>query len=393
MTTQEGLMRRLRRLTDDTGHGYSQSAPGFSEVLSPQVPLPALNISIDGSDPVEIRLGDPSALATGQAIAAVLRAAISAADPARLLLPPTTTTGWQNCSVTFSRQDGYVVRSGSIGSASAIRITPATLTNPATVSDVSTELKLGQSNGGYETTPRTNMADAELGELLDQALQEQANEEGTFWGYDTLPPSRETIVSYRAWASIIDIRLGQAASYYWQKVEAEESHEELIFANYLKLANWLKDKIADMGAELTGGIEVSDASRWDYQSQQYVPIGTHVDKNIVAAIASVVWLNSTTALLEFGEILSTGFHEINVGYRQTTPGVIDRSAYNDSSYAEATKGFVVPSVLSRTLKNGRNTLVKITGLSNFEDYYFAVMAVDVDGIRYFSDETMLLHGA
>jgi hypothetical protein len=49
-------------------------------------------------------------------------------------------------------------------------------------------------------------------------------------------------------------------------------------------------------------------------------------------------------------------------------------------------------VLSRTLKTGRNPVLRLTGLDNSKDTYIAAMAVDVDGVRYFSNEIMLPSG-
>lgn len=380
MATQDALNRRLRRLIDDTGHGYSQSAPGFSTSLALAVAPLNLGIQIDDDiAPGDITLGAPASLATGQAIAAAMQTAIRAAD---------TKPGYTNCSVTFDRRDGYVIRSGTAGSISLVRVTP-----PTVGTDAAALLKLGQTNGGYESAVRALISDEELNALLDEALAVQ-NEVGTpsQWEYATIPPAYETLIVYRAWGSVIDIKLGQSANYHWQRVEAEESHEEQIFSNFLKLADWLKKKLDELQEELEGGIEVSTASRWDYQTQQFLAVETHQDAAMRTAIVMASWESSTTALIELGEILSTGFVEINIGYKADDPGVIDRASYNDPSYDPKTKGFVSPSVLARTLKTGRNPMLRLTGLDNSKDTYIAAMAVDVDGIRYFSNEIMLPAG-
>lgn len=386
MATQDALNRRLRRLIDDTGHGYSQSAPGFSTSLALAVAPLNLGIQIDDDiAPGDITLGAPASLATGQAIAAALQTAIRAAD---------TKAGYTNCSVTFDRKDGYVIRSGTAGSISMVRVVPpepAVL--PATRTDAAALLKLGQSNGGYESAVRALISDDELNALLDEALAIQ-NEMGTptQWDYATIPPAYETLIVYRAWGSVIDIKLGQSANYHWQKVEAEESHEEQIFSNFFKLADWLKKKIDELQGDLEGGIEVTTATRWDYPSQQFLAVESHNDVGMRAALLMATWESSTSVLLELGEIFSTGFVEINVGYVQGTATVIDRASYNEPDYDPKTKGFVSPSVLARTLKTGRNPMLRITGLSNAHEYTFAAMAVDVDGIRYFSNQITLPQG-
>jgi hypothetical protein len=137
---------------------------------------------------------------------------------------------------------------------------------------------------------------------------------------------------------------------------------------------------------------VTAASRWDYQSQTYVSTEIHKDPAITASILSVVWEDSTTVLVELDEILAAGLMEVNIGYRTEDGPVIDKAIYNDENYASqyaGTKGFVSPSVLARTIKNGRNTMVRLTGLSDATDTRFAVVAVDVDGVRYFSNEVTL----
>ena len=380
MATQDALNRRLRRLIDDTGHGYSQSAPGFSTTLALAAAPLNLGVQIDDDiAPGDITLGAPASLATGQAIAAALQTAIRAAD---------IKAGYTNCSVTFDRRDGYVIRSGTAGSISMVRVVP-----PTVGTDAAALLKLGQTNGGYESAIRALISDEELNALLDEALAIQ-NSVGTptQWDYATIPPAYETLIVYRAWGSVIDIKLGQSANYHWQKVEAEESHEEQIFANFFKLADWLKKKIDELQAELEGGIEVTTATRWDYPSQQFLAVESHFDVGMRTAILTASWESSTSAIIELGEIFSTGFVEINVGYKADNPGVIDKASYNDPSYDQKTKGFVSPSVLARVLKTGRNPMLRLTGLDNSKDTYIAAMAVDVDGIRYFSNEIMLPAG-
>lgn len=382
MATQEALIRRLRRLIDDVGHGYSQSAPGFTTDLSAGSDPLRIGIQIDDDlAPSDITLGAAASLTTGQAIAAAIQEAIRAVA--------TTKEGYKNAIATFDRKDGYIIRSGSTGSLSYIRVTA-----PSAGTDVTGLLKLGQANGGYETMRKVSLSDDELAVLMDEALAQQ-NEVGTptLWTYSTIPAAYESLIVYRAWASIVDIKLGQSANYHWQRVENEESHEDQIFGNFLKLADWLKKKIDELQDDLDGSsIEVSTASRWDYKSQQFIAVETHKDTALAVSIVEVSWEDATTAIVEFGELLSTGFYEINIGYKVDDPGVIDRAIYNDPNYEKdyaKTKGFVSPSVLARTIKNGRNTLLRITGLDQTKDTYFAAVAVDVDGIRYFSNEIML----
>lgn len=382
MATQEALASRLRKLIDDVGHGYSQSAPGFSTNLSALGAPVNLGVQIDeDTAPSDITLGAAASLVTGPAIASAIQSALRAAQP--------TKPGWANAAVVFDRMSGYTIRSGTQGSYSYVRVLP-----PSAGSDAAAQLKLGQPYGGYETPAHVRFTDEDLFILLDEALNTQ-NEVGTptLWTYATIPPAYETLIAYRAWSSIIDIALGQTATRHWQKVEQEESHEDQIFGNYLKLADWLKKKIADLQTELDGGtIEVTTATRWNYEQQAYLAIDSHKDQEMRISLPMVSWVDASTAVLEFSELLSPGLVEISFGYRQTDPGVIDRSIFNDpeyeSKYAQ-TKGFVSPSVLARTIRNGRNTVVKITGLDDANDYYFAAVAVDIDGIRYFSNEVLL----
>lgn len=388
MATQANLIRRLRRYIDDTGSGYSQSAPEYSTDLSaldPAITEPTLRVQLDGGDEIDVLLGVVADLKTGQAIAAAIQASVRAADP---LLPDATTPAFSNFSCTYDSKDGYTLASGSLGSGSIVRVMTAVEGD-----DAAEHLCLGLMNGGYETTADLDYSDQELGQLLDEALASlNAVSSPSTWTYDTLPSAAELPVLYRAWSSIVDIKLGQSSDNYWQRVEQEEDHKEQIFSNLLKLAKWLTEKIAELDAVLGGGnVEVVTVSRWDYQTGQIVPTANFEDKTISAAILTVQWLDATSAVLEFSEILSTGFSEINIGY-STSQGVIDRSVYTDPEYDSKyynTKGFVSPSVLARTLRSGRDTVVKLTGLDSSVTTYFALMAVDVNGYRYFSPEYTL----
>lgn len=383
MTTQAALLTRLRRYIDDLGHGYSQSAPGFVTDLRDLDPDARVQVQIDNDlAPVEVSLGATSFLSAGPAIAAALQAAIRAADPS---LPLAKTPGWAYLTVTFDQRDGYVLRSGTRGTNSRVRILPA-LTN-----DCAVLLKLGQSQGGYETSPALDFTDEDLSQILDSALEEQ-NASGipSAWTYQTLPSNCELLVLYRAWAQVVDVRLGQTAMEHWQKVESEEQHGDQIFANYFKLADWLKKRIAAMEEALGGSILVTSTSRWDQEAGMMVHPGIVKDTSLNPAILAVSWLDASTALLEFREIASTSFNCLHIGYKIQGLGVIDRSVFTqEHGDVNDTKGFVSPSVKFRTLYSGRETLVRVTGLDNTKATSFAMLVEDAAGNHYYSNEVTL----
>jgi hypothetical protein len=386
VTTQAALRARLRRLIDDTGHGYSQSAPGFSTDIS-TLAVPTLRVQMDQEITAQdILLGAPADLVTGQAIAAAIQYAIRAADPAT---PPDTTPGYQNISCTFDPKEGYIIRSGTSGSSSAVRILTA-----GTGNDAAAALKLGLMNGGYETWGKSSLSDQELDEILDEAVQAQNAASGEFWDYATLPAGAETLVTYRAWASTIDVSLGRSANYFWQKVQAEETHEDQVFSNYLKLAEWLKDKIDDMQDDLEGGIVNITTTRWDRPAQSRIGIDRYVNPNLNAGIlAALPGPNPGEILVEFDAIYQLGIHELYLGYKPTVGGVIDRTVFTDPNYLrdyDARKGFEAPSVLARTLRRVKDNFVKISGLTPATTYFIAFWVLDISGNRYFSNEVEVI---
>lgn len=383
MADQASLIRRLRRLIDDAGHAYSQSAPGFGENLS-LVSDPSFDLQLDATPALTLHLTPVAYLTTGAAIAKAIQDSVRAADPA---LPASTTEGFANFIATFSRQEGFILRSGSAGSSSRVTVLPS-----SDGDDVTSALKLGAHVGGYETEPQHDFSDEELLELLEQSLDTQ-NQIGTIssWTYATLPPEYETLVVYRAWSNVVDVLLGRSASYFPQKVASEETSANVIFDNLLKLAKWLKDKIDELQNELESGIAVSTTTRFDRFS------GIQVGDNAYKSVENYAVINSVLStedglgvILEFAEILSLDIKRVYVGYKETSGGVFDQTLLTEEDYneqgLEAVACLSSGAVLARTLKNTKNTLVKIDDLTPGSTYYFAIQVVDQNGNRYFSNE-------
>jgi hypothetical protein len=381
MTDQATLIRRLRRLIDDAGHGYSQSAPGFSDNLTAVgVTDPSMDIIIDQEDAVTVLLSPLLSLTTGPAIARALQDAVRAADPA---LPDAVTEGFSNFSVRFHRQEGYVLQSGSMGGHSRVTILPA-----SDGDDISYFLKLGLANGGFETEQQPDFSDEELGDMLDEALAYQ-NESGTqsSWTFFTLPTEYETIVTYRAWSSLIDVMLGRSASYFPQKVASEETSANVIFDNYMKLAKWLKDRIEELENTLGSGIIPVSTTRWDPLTGKYVGDNAYMWPENTPRINSVL-VDETTigVILEFEPCLSLDIKCAFVAHK-SAPGVWDQTVLTEEDFSdpgfENEVGLSQNATLDRTIKNMRNNMVRISGFTPGQTYYFAIQLVDQNGVRYF----------
>lgn len=389
--TREDMVLRLRRLIDDVGNAYSQSAPGFiTNILElqppdpdpPDPPLdpiePTIGIYIDGAeDPVDVHIEPLASLTSGQAIAAALQRGIRAAGE---------TQGFTNCVVTFHRADGYVIRSGTYGSKSSVHVVPST-----TGFDVLEQLKLGLGNGGYESESQLDFSDEELEAILDDSLAIQNNVgEKTSWDYDTLPPEFQTVVSYRGWASVVDTKLGRAANYYPQKVASEETSANVIFENFYKLARWLQDRIDDMVNGLESQVETYSIVRWDRELQKFVGDNTYYDSDNRARVNAVLpGINPGEVVLEFEQLLTADTKYVYVAYSQARP-VWDATKLTEASFSDpgfsSVAGLADGATLTREIKGAKNNLVKITGLTPGETYYFAVQVTDQNGNRYFSNE-------
>lgn len=384
MTDQSTLVRRLRRLIDDAGHGYSQSSPGFSENLTTLgMTDPCIDILIDTNEAVTVHLSPLSSLTTGTSIARALQDSIRAADPA---LPDETTEGFSNFSVRFHRQEGYVLQSGSMGSKSRVNVLPA-----STGDDATPWLKLGLAQGGFETEQQPDFSDEELEALLDEALAYQ-NESGTksSWDYLTLPTEYDTIVVYRAWSSLVDIMLGRSASYFPQKVASEQTDANIIFDNYLKLAKWLKDRIDELENTLESGIIPASTTRWDPFTGTYVGDNAYKwEENVPRVNSVLVDESGTGVILEFEPCLSLDMKMAFVAHKDSA-GVWDQTVLTEENFNDPGSGEEVGlstgATLDRTIKNLKNNMVRISGLEAGETYYFAMQLVDQNGNRYFSNE-------
>lgn len=389
--TRYEMVLRLRRLIDDVGSAYSQSAPGYvTNILDLQPPapvppiVPTIGIYIDDmEDPVDVVLAPLESLTSGQAIAAAIQRGIRAADPVLLR------QGFTNCVCTFHRADGYVLRGGTYGSRSEVHVVPAT-----TGFDVSEHLKLGLANGGYESESHLDFSDYELEAIIDDALAVQNNVgEKTSWDYDTLPPEFQTVVSYRGWATVVDTKLGRSANYYPQKVALEETSANVIFENFYKLARWLRDRIEEMVNGLESQVETYSIVRWDRELQVFVGDKAYYDSNNRARVNAVLpGMNYGEVVLEFEQLLTTDAKYVYVAYSQSSP-VWDPTKLTETSFSDPgfsrVAGLATDSTLVRELKGAKNNLVKITGLTPGETYFFATQVTDQNGNRYFSNEVSL----
>jgi hypothetical protein len=382
MPSRSLTIRRLRRLIGDVGHGYSQCAPGFVETLVGTTD-PAIAVMLDDALlPLDIPLGAPAGLKTGLAIAAAIQAGIRNADP---LLPDGYTEAYRNCSVTFNRKDGYIIRSGSIGNVSAVVVTAPTMHE-----DVTSMLRLGTAHGGFETAASTDFSDDELGSFLDTALEEQNAALNAGWAWDTMPDSYQNVVIYSAWGTVVDAMLGRAAHFYPQKVASEEVSPNTIFDNLFKLAKWLKDKLDDLVSDVGGSVEVSELVRWCRDTKTFVGDNAYKDKQNVPVINTLLaGEDATSVILEFAEILNLDVKHIFVAYSDE-PGVWDKSALTEPTFDDPGEsqvaGLASHATLARSLTSAKNTVVKVTGLTAEVPYYFAIQVTDQNGNRYFSAE-------
>lgn len=372
-TTQAAMILRLRRLIDDVGHAYSQSAPGFSLDLS-AVTAPVLYAYVDDDTvATALTLLPVAGLTSGPAIAAAIQRALRAAFPAVL--------GYANAVCTFHRADGYVIRSGSYGSHSRVEIVPGA------GDDVSAALRLGLANGGYESESHLDFSDEDLGILLDDGLNYQ-NGIGdiTAWEYETLPAEYETVVAYRAWSSVVDARLGRSASFYPQKVASEETSANVIFDNYFKLAKWLRDRIDEMVDQLSSHITCHDIVRWEPDYQAFVGDNSYYQP--AAKLNAVLVGDVDEAIVEFEPILTTDCKRVFVAYN-SAPGVWDQTLMTEADFVDPGPAIVAAAapgtVVARELRSMKYPLVKITGLAPGV-YYFAIQVTDQNGNRYFSNE-------
>ena len=389
MADKEVLLNRLRRLIDDAGNGHSISAPGFStSLVSTSFSDPSIGILIDGDGPYDVNLGDVTVLSTGNAISNAIQQAVRSSDPGLLLPEPKPTPGWGGFYCRFDRKEGYLLQSGSIGSHSEVHVTP-----PTTGQDVTSLLRLGLGYGGFEDNPRLKYSDEELLSLIDNGLDTQ-NRVGdiTQWTFFTLPAEYETIIVYRAWGDVVDMMIGQSANYFPQKVSGEEVAPNRIFENHMRLRKWLDDKIEEMTNSIESRILVTSLLRWDKYSGTYVgDNGYKPGSNIPMLLVATQGESNTEAVLEFSEILTLDTKVIYVAYRESE-GVFDRSALTSEGFHDDKSNTVLAqgSVLARTVKQVKNTVVKITGLSPGVEYFFGLQLIDQNGNRYFSNELSII---
>lgn len=372
MATRDALLRRLRRLTDDTGYGYSRSAPSFvTNLKTSGIADPTIAVLIDGSVSAEdVLLLNVSVLETGTAIALSLQMAI------RLL-----NTDYASVVVTFDNEEGYIIRSPRPGSLSQVRVVI-----PATGIDVTDHLKLGSHVGGFESQPVLSFSDEELEELLDESLATQSEYSDTSWNYDALPQNYETVVVYRSWSSVTDAMLGRAAHQFPQKVGSEESEANEVFKNLLKLAKWVRDSIDEELETIEGGITEHAATVWDPEHRVIVGMNAYNDKRHIPSIASINTGDvSTEVILEYGEILTAHPKRMYVAHILGTALPFDQSLLNEDGYDKhSEKALATGAVLDKELKYLSYPLVKITGLLASTEYTFQLQVLDQNGERYFS---------
>ena len=381
--SQDALLTRLRRLIDDAGRGFSQSAPEWLDDLGAAgLTDPRIAVELDSLPRVQVQLGSPDYLRTGGAIAIAIQSAVRALDP-----DPEGTVAYQGFFCRFNPKEGFLLQSGTIGSTSEVHVFP-----PDAGEDVTGALKLGAHVGGYEDTPTLDYTDEELNELLDLALAEQ-NRIGdiTTWTWATLPTQYETVITYRSWGSVIDTMLGSAAHFYPQKVAGEEVAPNRIFDNLFKLRGWLDDKLDDLLGELESQIQVAELTRWDSFQGTYVGDNAYKPSEtqpiVLAALEGDV---NTEAIVELAENLTMDTKKVYVAYSET-PGVFDPTLLNEEDFdiLSLDAALATGSVLGKTLTQLKNPLVKITGLTPGTTYYFAAQLVDQNGNYYFSNEMEL----
>lgn len=390
MADKEALLNRLRRLIDDAGNGHSLSSPGFTtSLVSTGFAAPSIGITIDGDGPFDVDIGPLEPLTTGNAIVNAIQRAVRNADPGLLLPEPVPTPGWAGFYCRFDRSEGYLLQSGSIGSKSEVHVTPATSGN-----DVTSLLRLGLGYGGFEDNPRLKYSDEELLSLIENGLDTQ-NRVGdiTQWTFFTLPAEYDTIIVYRAWGDVVDMMIGQAANYYPQKVSGEEVAPNRIFENYMRLRKWLDEKIEELTNAIESRIIVTSVLRWDKYSGSYVgDNGYKPGSNVPMLLVATQGEDNTEVVLEYASILTLDSKLVYVGYRESE-GVFDRSALTEESFFHGDKGNTVlasGSILARTIRQTKNTLVKITGLTPGVEYFFGLQVIDQNGNRYFSNELSVI---
>jgi hypothetical protein len=386
MSDRASLIRRLRRLIDDVGHGYSQSAPGWSADLSASaLAAPAFAVLMDdASTPVDVPLGSVASLSTGPAIARAIQTSIRAADPGLALPTPVRTPAFDGVSCIYDAREGYVIRSGTIGNLSVVHVLPPTVGD-----DVTGLLKLGLNEGGYESPAKVEWSDTDLGEMMDLSLAEQNNTgEITSWTYSTLPSEYENAIVYRTWASLVDTMLGRAAWFHPQKVASEEVTPNTVFDNLFKLAEWLKDRLNDIVTGLDSQIECSTVVVWDREEGRYVGNNAYDGEANTPRILNILpGSTESEAILEFAEILTPDTKIVYVGMN-TSSGVFDQTVFTDAAFdpSAETTGLSTGAILVRKLSSTKHVMVKVTGLAADTDYYFAMQTLDQNGNRRFSSE-------
>ncbi len=379
MATRDELILRLRRLIDDVGHGYSQSAPGFLTDLTGQgLVTPSIDVWVDDQPAaVNLDLSPAAALTTGTAIATALQNAIRSVDP--------TLASYANVSVVYSRREGYSIRSGTFGSKSKVQFFPASVGD-----DAGFFLKLGTSFGGYETEAAFEYTDEELGDMIDSSLDLANHLTDNNWVYDTLPSSVCTIVVYGAWCTVVDTKIGRSAHYYSQKVASEEIEANVVFDNFLALGKWLKSRLDDMMDGVIGSsVECITATRFDRACGVYVADKAYYNRSNNPRILAVIQGETTdSVIVEYESILTPDDKSLFMAYGDSA-GVWDQTALSEEDrtdiYREAV-GLAADATLARTLRDTKSSLMKIEGLTPGNTYYFQIQVSDQNNNRYYSNE-------
>lgn len=372
MAARDALLSRLRRLIDDIGHGYSQSAPSFITNLVPTgIVDPTIGVLIDDSVGVEdVLLLNIPVLETGLAIALSIQTAIRIIN-----------LDYANTVVTFDLKEGYILRSPTRGSKSQIRVSI-----PTTGTDVTDHLKLGSHVGGFESLPVLSFGDDELEDMLDEALAAQSEYSDTSWNYDALPQNYETVVVYRSWSSVTDAMLGRAAHQFPQKVGSEESSANEVFKNLLNLAKWVRKSIEEELESLEGGVTENTATVWDSELRVVVGMNAYSEDRHIPIIASIQeGDDATQVMLEYGDILTANPKRMYVAHSVAPDLPFDQSLLNEDGYDKySEKALSSGAVLDKELKHLSYPIIKIKGLLPETDYVFQLQVLDQNGERYFS---------